>query len=236
MHVQDYYLGFTFDTKRMMTIKVPEKKLQNLRQRLRQTQQMTAMTPAMQKALLHIRYLQRDLTRRTLRGHYQNWETAFRWSKEARDEITVVVAESYNEERTANQTDPDQSPRSDNIYTDSSETGWGIASKFIMKTHGYWTEEEKQWFINVRELMAIYFALKLHAPNFRDKTIKIFTDNTTSIKYTTKAGGTASLLLQEIAIKIQELCYKFGIEVYYQHVKGILNTEADTLSKKQVPV
>lgn len=83
-HVQDY-LGFTFDTKRM-TIKVPEKKLQNLRQRLKQTQQMTprtcrwmaglmgkmtAMIPAMQEALLHIRYLQRDLTR-TLRGHYQN--------------------------------------------------------------------------------------------------------------------------------------------------------------------
>ncbi|EPB83199.1 hypothetical protein HMPREF1544_10047 [Mucor circinelloides 1006PhL] len=77
-----------------------------------------------------------------------------------------------------------------------------------MKTHGYWTEEEKQWSINVKELMAIYFALKLHAPNFRNKTIKIFTDNTTSIKYTTKAGGTASLLLQEIAIKIQELCNK----------------------------
>lgn len=152
---------------------------------------------------------------------------------------TVAVAEPYNEERRrANQTRqiPIKVPTV-TIYTDSSETGWGITSTF-MKTHGYWKEEEKQWSINVRELMVIHFALKLHGPNFRNRTIKIFTDNTTSIKYTTKAGGSASPLFQEIAIKIQELCNKFfGIEVYYQHVKkGILNTEAGTLSRKQVPV
>ncbi|KAG1247021.1 hypothetical protein G6F68_014386 [Rhizopus microsporus] len=121
------------------------------------------------------------------------------------------------------------------IYTDSSDTGWGITSP-VLKTHGFWKEEEKNWSINVRELMAIYFALKFHAPKFKNKTIKIFTDNKTSIKYTTKAGGTASPILQDIAVKIQDLCNQFCLKVAYQHVKGILNTEADSLSRKQPPL
>jgi hypothetical protein len=46
------------------------------------------------------------------------------------------------------------------IYTDSSETGWGINSPMI-KTFGFWNEEEKKTSINDRELKAVCFALKL---------------------------------------------------------------------------
>lgn len=46
--------------------------------------------------------------------------------------------------------------------------------------------------------MNIYFALKLHGPSYR----KVLTDKT-SVKYTTKAGGTASVHLQDYVEKIQ---------------------------------
>ncbi|KAG1468015.1 hypothetical protein G6F56_004081 [Rhizopus delemar] len=91
------------------------------------------------------------------------------------------------------------------IYVDASDTGWGVASTSI-KTSGYWTEEECETSINVRELKTIWFALRLHAEKFHDSTIKFLSDNRTAIKYVTKAGGTSSVLLQELAIKIQELC------------------------------
>jgi ribonuclease HI len=65
------------------------------------------------------------------------------------------------------------------IYTDSSETGWGISSPFI-ETFGFWSETDKTHSINVRELKAVYYALKIHATRFANCTIKVFTDNTTA--------------------------------------------------------
>ncbi|KAG1136508.1 hypothetical protein G6F38_011997 [Rhizopus arrhizus] len=121
------------------------------------------------------------------------------------------------------------------ITTDSSDTGWGVNSNFI-QTYGFWTAAEKTLSINVRELMGIYFALKLHGPNFRNCTIKVLTDNKTSIKYTTKAGGTASVHLQDYAVKIQDLCNMYNLNVIYQHIKGVDNVEADQLSRTKKPL
>ena len=72
--IQDF-LGFSFDT-RSMRIKVPQMKMKKLFARIKQAKgsmtrscrwiagllgKMTAMTPAVGEALLHIRYIQRDL-------------------------------------------------------------------------------------------------------------------------------------------------------------------------------
>lgn len=101
----------------------------------------------------------------------------------------------------------------------------GISSP-VVKTDGFWTEEEKATSMNVRELKAVFFALKLHATRFRGSTIKIFTDNTTSLKYTTKSGGTASFL-QDLAVEIQDICN----QATYEHVAGLENISADQLSR-----
>ncbi|EIE89496.1 hypothetical protein RO3G_14207 [Rhizopus delemar RA 99-880] len=68
------------------------------------------------------------------------------------------------------------------IHVDASNTGWGVKSN-VMETSGFWTEEEKETSINVRELQTIYFALKLHARNAKNSTIHIFSDNKTALKY-----------------------------------------------------
>lgn len=121
------------------------------------------------------------------------------------------------------------------IYTDSSDSGWGVSSP-MMENFGFWNKMEQSTSINVRELKAVYFALKMHAQKFENCTIKIFTDNTTALKYTTKYGGTACLQLQELAVMIQDLCNKYHLKVIYQHIQGIKNTSADRLSRKQVPL
>ena len=55
-------------------------------------------------------------------------------------------------------------------------------------------------------------------------------DNMTAIKYTTKAGGTSSPFLQELAIQIQDITNQYQLQIQYQHIAGVKNIEADKLS------
>ncbi|CEG80371.1 hypothetical protein RMATCC62417_14721 [Rhizopus microsporus] len=114
--------------------------------------------------------------------------------------------------------------------TDSPDTDWGVRSP-DMQTYRFWMKEEAQMSINVRELQSILFVLKLHAERFRNSTIKILTDNKTSIKYTTKAGGTASVHLQNAAVQMQDVCNSYSLQIINQYIKGINNVEADRLSR-----
>lgn len=246
-HIQDY-LGFQFNTKKM-EIKVPDTKIKNLRLRLKQTLhqisrscrwmaglmgKVTAMIPAAKEALLHIRYTQRGLARSLTRNHH-NWDAPFEWSpQQPRDEIRWSQQSITLKNRLPIRKLPLKTPAI-TIDTDSSETGWGVSSPLV-ETYGFWTEEEKRWSINVRELLAIFFAHKLDGRRFQNKTLKIFTDNRTSIKYTTKEGGTASQILQDIAVKIQEICNQYHLTVIYQHIQGVKNVEADRLWRQKIPL
>ncbi|KAG1063729.1 hypothetical protein G6F41_010576 [Rhizopus arrhizus] len=89
--------------------------------------------------------------------------------------------------------------------------GLGVSSNRV-STSGFWTQQEKELSINVRELTTILFALQLHAQNAKNCSIKIFTDNITALKYVTKAGGTSSVLLQDLAIKIQEIINQHNLQ------------------------
>lgn len=92
-HYSQEFLGFHFNTK-SMKISVPMKKISKLVSKLKQAiktpartcrwfagimGKMTSMIPAIGDALLHIRYLQRDLAH-TLRLQHQNWYSAFQLS------------------------------------------------------------------------------------------------------------------------------------------------------------
>lgn len=241
------YLGFEFDTK-SMKIKVPEKKIKKLIQRMKQASspqtrscrwvasllgKITAMLPAVGEALLHIRHLQRCLAK-NLYVQMNNWEAPCKLSTQATEELQwwklFMTKKNGLPIRRIQLKKPQVT-----ITTDSSDTGWGINST-VIQTYGFWTEEEKLLSINVRELMAIYFALKLHGPKFKNGTIKILTDNKTSIKYTTKEGGTASVHLQDYAAKVQDLCNLYHLDVIYQHIKGIDNVEAGKLSRTKKPI
>jgi hypothetical protein len=68
------------------------------------------------------------------------------------------------------------------------------------------------------------------------KEINLHTDNMTALKYVTKSGGTASALLQDLAVQIQDLCNLHTLKIRYHHVAGMKNTEADTLSRTRQPL
>lgn len=87
--------------------------------------------------------------------------------------------------------------------------------------------------------MIICFALQPYGEEFIKKTIKIFTDNTTtSIEYTTKkSGDTASTILQKIAVRIQKLCNRYRLQKSSTStMKGNWNVGADRLLRKTLPL
>jgi hypothetical protein len=121
------------------------------------------------------------------------------------------------------------------IFTDASDTGWGIKSEWVT-TSGLWTPEEREESINVRELKTILFALQIHRRNATNTHIRLFTDSITALKFVKKHGGTSSLQLQELAIEIQQLITANNITIDFQHIPGKNNTIADRLSRRARPV
>ena len=116
------------------------------------------------------------------------------------------------------------------IYVDASNTGWGCCWG-QQRAHGYWTPQEATQSINWRELKAAQLALKTFKI-LKNITILILTDNTTSLSYINKQGGTRSLPLMELATEVWNWCLSRNINIQAQHISGINNTVADMESRR----
>ncbi|CEP10416.1 hypothetical protein, partial, partial [Parasitella parasitica] len=117
------------------------------------------------------------------------------------------------------------------IFVDASNTGWGCSWNHH-RAHGYWTAEEAAQSINWRELKAAQLALKtFHPPP--NSTVLIRTDNTTSLTYINKQGGTRSLPLLELATEVWTWCLRHKIMIQAQHIQGLHNKIADFESRRQ---
>lgn len=84
--------------------------------------------------------------------------------------------------------------------------------------------------INWRELKAAFLALK-NFPDLKNMRILIKTDNTMSMVYVNKQGGTRSLPLMELATQLWKWCLQRGITNQSNHIAGINNTAADYESR-----
>ena len=77
------------------------------------------------------------------------------------------------------------------IQSDASLSGWGAVCNNC-EIGGRWSEQEKQNHINVLELKAIQFALKVFREKIEGKHVKVLTDNTTAVSYISSFGGIKS--------------------------------------------
>ena len=113
------------------------------------------------------------------------------------------------------------------IQTDASKTGWGAHCKGI-KTQGLRTPSEKTLRINVLELKAVLFAVKAFTKNKSDCHIHVKVDNTTTVAYINKMGGTKSPNLMSVTKDLWAYCISKMIMITVEHVPGNLNQIADT--------
>ena len=83
-----------------------------------------------------------------------------------------------------------------------------------------YNEEE---YINIKELIAIKLAILAYAPLYITlRHIRVISDNTTALAYVNKQGGNKCMTLNDIAIKIWDICRQRNIHLLISLVDIIL--------------
>jgi ribonuclease HI len=116
------------------------------------------------------------------------------------------------------------------MTTDASTSGWGAVCESV-KTGGRWSLSEKEYYINVLELMAIDLALKSFAVKIANAHVKILSDNACAVAYITHMGGSQSVQCNEVANRIWHWCKDRHIWLSISHIAGKDNVEADESSR-----
>ena len=115
------------------------------------------------------------------------------------------------------------------VTTDASDSDWG-ATYENNKASGTWTSREKYLHINEKELLAVLLALRSFKGHLAGKHVQILSDNITTVAYINHLGG-ASTILNKIATNIWMYCYEIRVTLEAKHLSGVLNVEADRLSR-----
>ena len=108
------------------------------------------------------------------------------------------------------------------IQTDSSDLRWGGYLK-PLRTSGMWTRSQLFWHINRKELMANFLSLKFFLKSQENVHVQIMTDNSTSVSYLNRMGGTKSVTLSNLALDIWRWSLRKAVYISAVHVAGLLN-------------
>lgn len=108
------------------------------------------------------------------------------------------------------------------LVTDSSLTGWGAVCNNI-STYGWWSAEERHQHINFLELKAILLGLKSFTSNLQSKNILIRVDNTTALAYINKMGSVKFPKLSTLAREIWQFCEQRDLWLYASYIPSIEN-------------
>ena len=103
------------------------------------------------------------------------------------------------------------------IFTDSSNEGWG-AHLDQSSTKGLWSDQEKRLHINVLELKAVSLALRSFKDQCQNQTVLVATDNSTMVAYINKQGGTHSVEMCALLWKIMTWCHRYHITLKARHI------------------
>ena len=121
------------------------------------------------------------------------------------------------------------------FYSDASDVGWGT----IVGEHqvsGVWTPSQREFPINLREMMAVQKGLLEFSSLLRGKTIALFCDNVTTVAYLRRLGGTRSQVLFLKAREILLWVESMKITLLPQFIQGSLNMRADLLSRPNLVI
>ena len=235
------YLGFLIDSVKMQ-FSLPPLKIQdlitqctdllNVGQATARTLatvigKMTAAVRAILPAPLQYRHLQRLKAKALFQG-CQSYETMITLSPECRTELQwwAETVDKWNG-RSILKPSPDIALT---ITTDSSMTGWGAESSGVT-TQGLWTTQERQMHINVLEMKAVNFAVQAYTKEMRQIHVHLRVDNTTTIAYINKMGGTRSIGMLKVAKELWQYCMSKEIMLTAEHLKGANNQIADRESR-----
>ena len=86
--------------------------------------------------------------------------------------------------------------------------------------------------INALELLAVDFALQQLGHHMTNSTVRLLMDNMTAAAYIRKQGGTHSLTLNNLALRVLSLASSLKIVLIPVYIKSSHNVAADSLSRR----
>ena len=116
------------------------------------------------------------------------------------------------------------------FFSDASDVGWGA---LVGEHHasGLWSPHEKALSINMRELLAVQFALQAFGHLLVGMSVALFCDNTTTVAYLRRSGGTFSSTLNATAREVLLWAENHRVRLLPQFIMGSSNVTADALSR-----
>ena len=180
---------------------------------------------AFKYAPLHYRRLQLEYCK--LVGGNIPWDSTIVLSNESYDDIKWW-AHCPNNLPPLSLTPPDPQI---SLYTDASNTGWGCILSSGESASGSWSSEDSSQHINFLELKSVYLSLVFFLHIIKNSSIMIFSDNSTTVFYINRVGGTHSDNLCSLALELWSFLEKHNIQCLAKHIPGLLNNEADMHSR-----
>ena len=116
------------------------------------------------------------------------------------------------------------------FFSDASDVGWGA---LVGKHHasGLWSPHQKTLYINLRELLAVQYGLKALEHLLVGLSVALFCDNTATVAYLCRSGGTFSSTLNATAREILLWAENHHVRLLPQFIMGSSNVTADALSR-----
>ena len=110
--------------------------------------------------------------------------------------------------------------------------GWGASIIGITPVGGLWSETEIDLHINVKEMIAVLYALRTFTRQLKKCHVRVLSDNTTTVFVLNKMGTTRSKECNEMAREIWKFCREHSIFITCAHIPGKENIIADMESRK----
>ena len=116
------------------------------------------------------------------------------------------------------------------FFSDASDVGWGA---LVGEHHasGLWLPHQKALSINMIELLAVQLGLQAFEHLIVGMSVALFCDNTTTVAYLRRSGGTFSSALNSTAREVLLWAENRRIRLFPQFIMGSSNVTADTLSR-----
>ena len=116
------------------------------------------------------------------------------------------------------------------FFSDTSDVSWGA---LVGEHHasGLWSPHQKTLSINLRELLAVQYGLQALGHLLVGLSVALFCDNTTTVAYLRRSGGTFSSTLNAMAREILLWAENHRVRLLPQFIMGSSNVTADALSR-----
>lgn len=128
-------------------------------------------------------------------------------------------------------------PESRVLHADAGPYGWGAQldyQRHELPAHGFWTPDEAEWHIGMRELRAVRLAVTLWIERLRGRRVLLYEDNQSVVAILTTLTSRSPQLMHEVRL-LAEILDKHEIHLRAIYIRSADNVVADFFSRLAAP-